>query len=146
MITSNLSCKDVHSMSESSNGTKIYSHLYFNAIYNSPDDSLVELKEIDPGLKLLPKLDRKIYSFHKSKQFELLYKNLFPIEINLNYDKLELTSDEIINSWRRRFYFEGDYDKLLENFDEIENYYDLIPYSYLKKYLKNLRKEVISIY
>ena len=141
IITSNLSCEDVHPMAESSSDTKIYNHLYFNAIYNSPDDSLIELKEIDPGLKLFPKLDRKIFSFHKSKQFELLYRNLFPTDINLDYEKIELTSEEIINSWRRRFYFEGDYDKLLENFDEIEIYYDLLPYSSLKKYLKNLRKE-----
>lgn len=141
IITSNLSCEDVHLMSETFNETKLYSHLFFNAIYNSQDDSLIELKEIDPGLKLLPKLDRKIYNFHKSKQFELLHKNLFPSEINLDYEKLELTSDEIINSWRRRFYFEGDYGKILESFDEVEIFYDLIPYSYLKKYLKNLRKE-----
>lgn len=141
IITSNLNCEDIHEMVEKSDYTKIQSNLYFNSMFDSPDDSLVELREIDPGLKLLPKLDRKIHSFHKSGQFDLLSNNLFPISNNLDYAKIELTSEEIINSWRRRFYFEGDFDKLLEKFEEIEIYYDLIPYSFLKKYLKNLRME-----
>jgi len=140
VITSNLSCEDVHNLVRRENYQSIFESLYFNSIYNSPDEALIELREIDPGLKLLPKLDRKIYSYHLSSQFDKLESALYPVNIKIDYSKINLSTEKIIFSWRRRYYFESDNDKLVELFDEIENQNNLLPYSFLKTYLKNLQK------
>jgi hypothetical protein len=141
IITSNLDCSVVHRMVELSDHSEIYKHRYFNSIFNSPDESLMELREIDPGLKLLPKLDRKIYSFHTAQQFEQLKKIIFCENDFIDYTKIQINSDDIINYWRRRFYFEGDEEKLREEFNEIGEYHNLLPYKYLKSYLKHLKKQ-----
>lgn len=141
IITSNLDCSDVHRMVEQADHSEIYKHRYFNSIFNSPDESLMELREIDPGLKLLPKLDRKICSFHTAQQFEQLKKILFCGDDLIDFNKIQFNSDEIITIWRRRFYFEGEEEKLREEFNEIEEYHNLLPYKYLKSYLKHLKKQ-----
>lgn len=141
IITSNLDCSDVHRIVEHSDHSEIYKHRFFNSIFISPDETLMELREIDPGLKLLPKLDRKIYSFHTAKQFEHLKKILFSSDDLIDFNKIQFNSDEIITIWRRRFYFEGEVERLTGEFNELENYYDLLPYKYLKSFLKHLKKQ-----
>ncbi len=141
IVTSNLECKDVHHLTENSDFNNVFNNLYFNSIFTSPDESLVELREIDPSLKLFPKMDKKISNLHKSGQYDLLKRNLFSTEIEIDFDNLNLKPHEILTSWRRRFYFEGDFEKVIDDFDEVESFYDLLPYYHLKKFIKNLKRD-----
>lgn len=144
IVTSNLTCNDVFELlnNNQEDFTKYY---YYNSIFNSPDETLNELRDIDPDIKSLPKIDRELLKIFNSKENNIIKNQLLTKEIEHNVHDMNLFDDYklFIKNWRRRLFFELD-DELIAAYQELaelENSKDLLPYYHLNAFIKYITKK-----
>jgi len=134
------SCKEIHE--EVRNGfaseENWYNHLYFMAAFNPDgeiDDELSDMATYDPLLVSNPRFDRFLHYNRQENERKKLEELCHAFtERSANLLSL-LTFPSMGGEWyramKRRFYFEGDAEKLENHELQLPDYHQLLPYRHI---------------